>query len=80
MPDQISNCSVKVSTIFVLDSPTAQNASNTVYEAKKGDLASSISGRLAPGVNHDVRLTFKTDFERMQYLIGLYGRTSQGLR
>jgi len=80
MGDQISNCTVKVSTIFILDSPTFQTGANNIYEAKKGDIASSITGRLAPGVNHNVRLTFKTDFERMQYLIGLYGRSSQGLR
>jgi hypothetical protein len=27
-----------------------------------------------------VKYQFKTDAERMQYLLGLYGRTSQGLR
>ena len=69
-----------MSTIFTFDTVAVQTAANMVYSSKKGDVASSIAGRLAPGVNHDVNLTFKTDYERMQYLLGLYGRTSQGLR
>jgi hypothetical protein len=49
-----------------------------VYISKRAEYASSISG--ASPVQHTTRLLFKTDFERMQYLIGLYGRSSQGLR
>jgi hypothetical protein len=49
-----------------------------VYTSKRAEYASSISG--ASPVQHTTQLLFKTDFERMQYLIGLYGRSSQGLR
>ena len=76
----ITDCQTPVSTIFVFGSVTGQTAANTVYVNKKGDLTSSVAGTLPAGVRHDVNLVFKTDYERMQYLMGLYGRTSQGLR
>ena len=80
MSSAIGNCGTVVSTIFVFDRKPVQDAANMIYASKKGDVTSSIAGTLGPGVNHNVRLTFKTDYERMQYLTGLYGRTSQGLR
>lgn len=80
MATPIGDCQVKVSTVFVFDRTEIQFAANMVYAGKKGELTSSVAGTLLPGVNHDTRLVFKTDYERMQYLMGLYGRTSQGLR
>ena len=71
---QLQPCSVKVSTIFVLDSPVAQTAANTVYVAVS--TFNNRAGNVASGTKYQ----FKTDYERMQYLIGLYGRASQGLR
>lgn len=80
MPNQLQSCQVAVSSIFVLGTVGEQNAANTLYEAKKGEYASSIAGTLPVTKTHGVNLMFKTDFERMQYLLGLYGRNSQGLR
>jgi hypothetical protein len=81
MSELITSCQVKVSTLFIFKSVTAQAAADIIYEAKKNELASSISGLpSAPNVRHDVNLLFKSDYERMQYLMGLYGRTAQGLR
>lgn len=81
MSELITTCQVKVSTLFVFKSVTAQAAADFIYEGKKAELASSISGLpSAPNVRHDVNLLFKTDYERMQYLMGLYGRTAQGRR
>ncbi len=80
MATPISNCQTKVSTIFIFETPAFQTASEMIYLNKKDELASSINGVLPAGKNHNVNLIFKTDFERMQYLIGLYGRTSQGRR
>jgi hypothetical protein len=51
-----------------------------LYVSKRGELASSIAGTSPTTQQHNTQLIFKTDFERMQYLLGLYGRTSQGLR
>lgn len=71
---RLQSCQVPVSTIFVYDTPQVQNAANTVYEYKKAfDARQSTMGKQAV-------YTFKSDFERMQYLLGLYGRTSEGRR
>jgi hypothetical protein len=66
-------CPVDRSPVFVLDNPQKQNAANAVYVQKKAfDAAMAAKGSNAV-------YNFKTDRERMQYLTGLYGRTSQGL-
>jgi hypothetical protein len=78
MATPLQSCQTPVSTIFVLGTVADQTAANMVYTSKSGEYASSISG--TSPVQHTARLLFKTDFERMQYLIGLYGRSSQGLR
>lgn len=57
---------------FIFDSRAVQNGANTIYEAKKAydaDPANILAKRT---------YKFKTDFERMQYKLGLYGRTSTG--
>jgi hypothetical protein len=78
MATPLQSCQTPVSTIFVLGTIGEQTAANMVYTSKRAEYASSISG--ASRVQHTTQLLFKTDFERMQYLIGLYGRSSQGLR
>jgi len=81
MSDTLTSCQVKVSTVFVFGTVGNQNAADTIYERKKAEYASSISGLpTSPNVQHGVNLMFKTDYERMQYILGLYGRTSQGRR
>ena len=80
MATNIQSCQVAVSTIFVLGTQGEQTAANMIYESKKGEYASSIAGTLPSTKKHGVNLMFKADFERMQYLLGLYGRDSQGLR
>ena len=63
-----------VSTVFIYDTPTFQNEANTVYvNAQTYNSTMAAQGK-------QTKYQFKTDFERMQNLIGLYGRTSQGLR
>ena len=74
-------CQTKVSTMFIFKSVAEQNAADTVYSRKSTELANSISGAAqAANVRHDVNLIFSSDYERMQYLMGLYGRTAQGRR
>lgn len=55
-------CITQTSTIFVFSSPAVQNAANSVYESKK---ARAALGR---------PIKFKSDSERMQYVIGRQGR------
>jgi hypothetical protein len=80
MSAQLQSCQVAVSTIYVQGTLQQQNAANTLYQSKKGEYASSIAGTLPTTKKHSTQLLFKTDFERMQYLMGLYGQTSQGLQ
>ena len=63
-------CGCSVSTIFVFQSPDFQNAANTVYEHKKAVDAYNASA----GNNN--KYTFKSDYERMQYLMGSYNRNT----
>jgi hypothetical protein len=76
----ITSCQIAVSTIFTFGTLQSQTADNAVYFNRKGDLTSSIAGTLPAGRNHDCGLVFKSDYERLQYLLGLYGRSSVGLR
>lgn len=80
MATTLQSSKVSVSTIFVYDTQASQNSANMVYASKKGELTSSITGTTPTGIQHNTKLIFKTDFERMQYLLGLYGRNSVGLR
>ena len=68
------SCQVPVSTVFIFDSPQFQNAANTVYEQKKAYDA------YYTALGQNVRYNFKTDYERMQYKLGLFGRDSTGQR
>jgi hypothetical protein len=56
------NCFVPVSTIFVFSTPQVQRAANAVYEAKKAKETAGIPYQ------------FKSDYERMQYILGRQGR------
>jgi hypothetical protein len=72
MSETNSPCQTKISTFFVFDSPTVQTAAESVYvNVSTFNVANTSNGR---------KYQFKTDFERMQYILGLYGRTSQGRR
>jgi hypothetical protein len=67
------DCKVDIGPpVFVFQSSTFQTAANSVYVNKQNFDANPVN--LA---KNKVR-TFKTDFERMQYLLGLYGRSSTG--
>ena len=72
MSSASSSCIIDVSEAFVFESTSFQNACNMVYQYKKNvDIANNatVTGKT---------YKFKTDFERMQYLLGLYGQTSIG--
>lgn len=67
------DCKVDVGPpVFVFQSSTFQTAANNIYVNKQNFDANPVN--LAKNKVH----TFKTDFERMQYLLGLYGRSSTG--
>jgi len=66
------DCQTKVSTIFTFESPAFQNAANMVYVGVSTINATN-NNNAAGNTNY---IKFKSDYERMQYLIGLYGRTN----
>jgi len=57
-----------ISTLFVFQSVDYQNAANTVYVQK-----STVDAQNKAANNNRV-YTFKTDYERMQYIIGQQGK------
>jgi hypothetical protein len=68
--NQLSN--MTLSTIFTFDSPAVQNAANTVYFN-----VSTVNGQNRNNaVGNGNYIKFKSDYERMQYLLGLFGTTN----
>jgi hypothetical protein len=62
------DCKIAVSTIFVFDTPQVQTAANNVYEYVTAfNNATSNSSK-------NVKYQFKSDWERMQYILGRQGR------
>jgi len=70
--DNTRNCIVDVSEAFVFESPAFQSACNMIYQFKKN------TDKLNNSTKTGKVYRFKSDFERMQYLLGLYGQTSTG--
>lgn len=66
------DCVTEVSTIFTFESPAYQNACNTIYINISTATASNNNNR-SGNTNY---VKFKSDYERMQYLIGLYGTSN----
>jgi hypothetical protein len=63
------NCQTTVSTIFTFESPEYQRACNSIYVN-----ISTVNGATNNNANGNGNyIKFKTDLERMQYLMGQYG-------
>ena len=69
MQNNTGTCQTVVSTIFTFESPEYQKACNMIYVG-----VSTVNGannNNASGNGNYIK--FKTDLERMQYLLGQYG-------
>jgi hypothetical protein len=66
---QSQSCKVKVSTPFVFESVAYQNAANNVYEYVTA--YNTANNATVTGSNYK----FKSDYERMQYLLGQKNRS-----
>ena len=66
--ENLTSCQVRVSTPFIFENVPFQNAANQVYEFQRNY---NIAKNAATTGN---TYKFKTDFERMQSLIGSYAR------
>ena len=58
-------------------SPAFQNAANTVYESTNAQVVASRNGTLGEGANGQP--IFKSDYARMQYLLGKQNRANCGV-
>ena len=71
----MSDCKVDTGPpVFIFDNTQIQTAANVVYVAKQAYDAKPAN------IAKNVVYVFKTDFERMQYKLGLFGRNSTGQR
>ena len=61
-------CSVQQYDDIVMSTPAYQNSANTVYNALSATLTASTNGTL--GSKATGAPIFKSDYERMQYLLG----------
>jgi hypothetical protein len=65
-----TGCLIPVSTIFVFESPAYQNACNTVYL----NVSTTYGLNNQNNFGNTNYIKFKTDLERMQYIIGQAAR------
>ena len=78
MPDNTRTCACTTQQYkqIIFNNVAYQNAANTVYQAKSVDVAALTSGtRVAPNGNP----VFKSNAERMQYLMGKQNQASCGV-
>ena len=66
----ICNCTVRSINNLVIKSHSYQRSANTIYNAKSAIVSAGPSGTL---VSPNGNPTFKSDYERMQYLAGKIG-------
>ena len=68
-------CTTQQYSPIIFNNVGYQNSANTVYEATNKDLTNALNGtRVAPNGNP----IFKSDYERMQYLLGKQRRGNNG--
>ena len=61
-------CVIQQFSPIIYNSVAFQNSANFIYESKKDVITKSRNGTLGPTATGNT--IFKTDFERMQYLLG----------
>lgn len=78
-PNNMTNCPCVIQQYapIVTNTIAFQNAANTIYQAKVSTVTASKAGTLGTAANGQP--TFKSDFERMQYLIGQQNQASCGV-
>ena len=73
----ICGCVVPQYSSIISDTVDFQNGANNVYESKKNLVSAAQNGTLGSAANGQP--TFKSDYERMQYLLGKQNRASCGV-
>ena len=67
-------CSTQQYAPFIFNSVAYQNSANNVYESKKELVIASMNGTL--GSSATGNCTFKSNYERMQFLLGKQNRAN----
>jgi hypothetical protein len=70
-------CTTPQYSQIIFDSVAYQNSANTVYQAKKDQVAAATAGTL--GTKATGNVIFKSSYERMQYLLGRQNQQSCGV-
>lgn len=70
-------CTTVVQILPIVNTTSFQNSANMVYESKRSTVTASTNGTLGNSATGNP--TFKSDFERMQYLLGRQNRASCGV-
>jgi hypothetical protein len=73
---RICPCATVVEILPIVNNTSFQNSANMIYESKRSTVTASTNGTLGNSATGNP--TFKSDFERMQYLIGRQNRGSCG--
>jgi len=69
-------CKTQQYSQIIFNSVAYQNSANNVYQAKVAQLAAANNGTL--GTQGNGNLIFKSDYERMQYLLGKQNQGNSG--
>jgi hypothetical protein len=69
-------CTTQQYSPIIYNTVGYQDAANTVYESKRAQVAAAAAGTL--GVLGNGQATFKSNAERMQYLLGRQNRGNSG--
>jgi hypothetical protein len=70
-------CKTQQYSQIIFDKVAYQNAANTVYQAKAASVAAATAGTLGSAANGNP--IFKSNSERMQYLLGRQNQASCGV-
>jgi len=70
-------CSTQQYAPIIFDSVAYQNSANNIYQAKNDQVTKSRNGTLGSSATGNT--IFKSDYERMQYLLGQQNQASCGV-
>lgn len=71
------DCTTQQYNPIIFDSVAYQNSANTVYQSKNATVTASTNGTL--GTKATGNPIFKSNYERMQYLLGQQNQASCGV-
>ena len=74
---QLCACTTQQYAPIIFDSVAYQNGANTIYQAKAAAVAAAANGTLSSPNGNPM---FKSNYERIQYLMGKQNQASCGVR